>query len=207
MDEKLLAVLTIDDPEDAVPVAEALLAGGVRAMELAWRTPGALAALERVVEAVPEMLAGVGTLLAPEQIHAARDAGAAFGVSPGLSVKLLDTARESGFPYAPGIMSPSDLHLAAEYGCTLLKFFPAESSGGLQHLRNINAPFKHLDFRYVVLGGLNETNMPSYLSEPSVSVIGGSWIASPDLIAAGNWEEIRCRAARARQIVDDASRG
>ncbi len=205
--DALLAVLTLHDESDAVPLARALVEGGITSMELAWRTPASLAALKAIVREVPEMLAGVGTILSREQLEAARDAGAAFGVSPGLSVNLLEAAGEMNFPYAPGIMSPSEIQIATEYGCRFLKFFPAESSGGINHLKNINAPFKHLNLHYIVLGGLSETNLPLYLSEPSVSVIGGSWIAAPDLIRNNDWNAIRDRAASARRIIRKARNG
>lgn len=202
--EKLLAVLTIEDPANAVPLARALIDGGVHVMELAWRTPETVSALEAIRRDVPEMVAGIGTLLSTDQMQAARAAGAAFGVSPGLSTTLLERARALGFPYAPGVMTPSELQVAIEHGCRLVKYFPAESAGGLSHLRGMNAPFAHLRMRYIVLGGLTESNAGGYLQENCVSALGGSWIAPSDLIARKSWDVIAERAKRARRMVDDA---
>jgi 2-dehydro-3-deoxyphosphogluconate aldolase / (4S)-4-hydroxy-2-oxoglutarate aldolase len=204
-EDSLLAVLTVRNVEDAVPLARSLVEGGVKIMELAWRTPGTLAALEAIRREVPEMIAGVGTLLTVEQLRVAQEAGAAFGVSPGLSVTLLKAAAEIGFSYAPGVMTPSDVQIAVENGSRFLKFFPAESAGGLVHLRSMNAPFAHLGLRYIVLGGLNEENAVRYLEESCVSVLGGSWIAPPDLISRKDWASIRERAKRARASLKGCS--
>lgn len=203
--DSLLAVLTIKNAEDAVPLAQALVDGGVRIMELAWRTSATLAALEAIRREVPEMLAGVGTLLRVEQLAAAQNAGAAFGVSPGLSVALLKGAAKLGFSYAPGVMTPSEIQVAVENGSSFLKYFPAESAGGRAHLKSMNAPFAHLGLRYIVLGGLNEDNAAGYLEEPCVSVLGGSWIAPPDLISRKDWKSISERAKRARALVNGNS--
>ncbi len=198
----LLAVLTVERVEDAAPLARALVAGGVRVMELALRTPAAWDCLRAIRAEVPEMLAGLGTVLTSDQLREAREAGAAFGVSPGLSHGLLREAREMGFPYAPGVMTPGEVQAAVEHGCRFLKYFPAESAGGLSHLRSMNAPFAHLGLRYIVLGGLTETNASAYLADPSVAVLGGSWIAPAELIARRDWDTIQTRAERARALVD-----
>lgn len=200
--ERLLAVFTVTDPDDAPPLARALVRGGIRVMELAWRTDATLEALRAIRSEVPEMLAGIGTLLTVDQMEAVQAAGAAFGVSPGLSTKLLRAARDLGFPYAPGVMTPSELQVALEYGCRTLKFFPAESGGGLKQLRAMNAPFAHLRPRYIVLGGLTEDNAAAYLDEPSVAALGGSWITGGGLIAARDWDGIERRARAARKAVE-----
>jgi 2-dehydro-3-deoxyphosphogluconate aldolase/(4S)-4-hydroxy-2-oxoglutarate aldolase len=199
-EEGLLAVLTIEDPDTAVPLSKALVEGGVRAMELAWRTPATMECLEKITAEVPEMIVGIGTILNKEQLHKARQNGAAFGVSPGYSRQLVSTAFELEFPYAPGVMTPSDIQEAVQQGCQLLKYFPAESAGGIKHLRTMNAPFAHLNLRYIILGGLTEDNADGYLKEPCVSVLGGSWIAPKELIEQRDWNTIRQRASRARQL-------
>lgn len=198
----LLAVVTVDDEAQAVAMARALVSGGIRTIELAWRTPGALDGVRAIRAEVPEMQVGMGTLLTPDQVVEAQGAGASFGVSPGLTVELLEAARAAGFPYAPGVMSPSEVQLAVAHGCRFLKYFPAESAGGLAHLQSMNAPFAHLGLRYIVLGGLNEDSAGAYLAADCVGVLGGSWIAPAALIRAGRWEEIEERARRARQRVD-----
>lgn len=194
---RIVAVITVDNVEDAVPLARALVEGGIAAMELAWRTAAFLPALQAIKRAVPEMLAGAGTLLTAEQVQAVKAAGADFGVSPGLSTSVIAAARRVGLPYAPGVMTPSDLHAAVELGCRFVKFFPAVSSGGLAHLKSIHAPFAHLGLRYLVLGGVSEVNAAEYLREPSVVALGGSWIAPPALVRQRAWDAIRERATAA----------
>lgn len=197
----IVAVLIVDRAEDAVPLAQALLAGGVHAMELTLRTPAALDALKAIHEFVPEMLAGVGTVLTTEQVRQVAGAGAAFGVSPGTNPRILVAAREAGLPFAPGILTPSDIEVALEHGCRLLKFFPAEPAGGLTYLRAIAAPYAHLGVRYIPLGSLNAKNMASYLADPLVAALGGSWLAPRDAIKAGEWAKITSLAEEAVQII------
>ena len=198
--ERIVAVITVADVREAVPLARALVAGGIRAMELAWRTPATVEALAAIVREVPEMLAGVGTLLSAEQVQAAAEAGAEFGVAPGMSVAVVSAARRIGLPFAPGVQTPSDVQAAVEQGCRLLKFFPAESAGGLTHLRSMQAPFAHLGLRYVALGGIDEVKAAAYLAEPCIAAVGGSWIAPAALVRQGAWEEIRRNAAAARAL-------
>jgi len=199
----VIAVLMIDRVDDAVPVAEALLRGGVDAMELTLRTEAALPALELITGSVPEMLAGIGTILKPDQVIQARDSGAAFGVSPGTNVEVIEAAHAAGLPFAPGIMTPSDIERALPFGCEILKFFPAGSSGGIKHLKNIAAPYAHLGLKYVPLGGVNEDNMTDYLKEDIIAAVGGSWIAQKDLIASGQWDQITSNASSAVQVYEN----
>ena len=199
----VVAVLMIDRVDDAVPVAEALLRGGVDAMELTLRTEAALPALELITGSVPEMLAGIGTILKPDQVIQARDSGAAFGVSPGTNVEVIEAAHAAGLPFAPGIMTPSDIERALPFGCEILKFFPAGSSGGIKHLKNIAAPYVHLGLKYVPLGGVNEKNMTDYLKEDIIAAVGGSWIAHRDLIASGQWDQITSNASSAVQVFEN----
>ena len=200
----VVAVLMIDRVDDAVPVAEALLRGGVDAMELTLRTE--LPALELITGSVPEMLAGIGTILKPDQVIQARDSGAAFGVSPGTNVEVIEAAHAAGLPFAPGIMTPSDIERALPFGCEILKFFPAGSSGGIKHLKNIAAPYAHLGLKYVPLGGINEENMTDYLKEDIIASVGGSWIAHRDLIASGQWDQITSNASSAVQVYENLSK-
>lgn len=197
----IVAVLVIDRAEDAVPLARALLAGGVDVMELTLRTPAALDALKAIRAAVPEMVAGVGTILTTEQVKQVVEADAAFGVAPGLNPRVLNAAREAGLSFAPGILTPSDIELAVEQGCKLLKYFPAESSGGLAYLKAMSAPYAHLGLRFVPLGGLNAKNMAGYLADASVGALGGSWLAPRDLIKAQAWDQITALSAEAIQII------
>jgi 2-dehydro-3-deoxyphosphogluconate aldolase / (4S)-4-hydroxy-2-oxoglutarate aldolase len=202
----IIAVLIIDREDDAVPLARALLAGGVNVMELTLRTPAALGALRKIRAEVPEMIAGVGTILTLEQLAATVTAGAAFGVAPGVNPRILTAAREAGLSFAPGVCTPTDMEAAIEHGCQLLKFFPAEPMGGLAYLKAAAAPYLHLGVQFVPLGGINGKNMASYLADPLISSIGGSWLAPKDLIAAGAWEKITTLAAEAVATIQ-ATRG
>jgi 2-dehydro-3-deoxyphosphogluconate aldolase/(4S)-4-hydroxy-2-oxoglutarate aldolase len=193
-------VITVDSAADAVPLARALVAGGIRAMELAWRTAATPDALRAIVSEVPEMLAGVGTILSADQVRVVVGIGAAFGVSPGLSATVLSAARSAGLPFAPGVQTASDVQAALEHGCRFLKYFPAQTAGGLPHLRSLNAPFAHLGLRYLALGGIDESNAIAYWREPAVAAIGGSWIAPTNLARERAWETIRARAAAARAL-------
>lgn len=202
----VIAVLVVDDAKDAVPLARALLDGGVRVMELTLRTPAALDALRAIRHDVPEMIAGIGTILTVEQMYAAREAGAAFGVAPGCNPHVLAAALEEGFPFAPGIATPTDIERSLEYGCRLLKLFPAEQLGGLPYLRAMAAPYAHLGIRYIPLGGLTESNASAYLNDPLISAIGGSWIAPREAIKAMDWATITANARAASGLVDARGR-
>jgi len=197
----IIAVLMIDDAEDAVPAARALLAGGVDCMELTLRTPVAMEALRRIRAEVPEMIAGVGTILTPQQARDVKAAGASFGVSPGMNPRVVAEAVQIGLPFAPGICTPSDIEQTLEHGCKLLKFFPAEPCGGLSYLKNIAAPYAHLGLRYVPLGGVDQNNAGSYLSDPLIHAVGGSWLASRQALQSKAWDEITTNARAASQLV------
>ena len=203
----VIAVLVIDTIEHGPPLAEALLGGGVDVMELTLRTPAAIDALRAIGRDVPNMLAGIGTILTPEQVDQVVDAEAAFGVAPGLNRRVVDRAQTLGLPFAPGVTTPSEVEAAVELGCRHLKFFPAEPSGGMPYLSSMNAPYAHLGLRYIPLGGLNADNMSSYLAHPAVPAIGGSWIAPRKLIQEENWSAITQNAAEARRIIDELRSG
>ncbi len=198
------AVLVIDDATDAAPVAEALLEGGIDVMELTLRTPAAMDALRVVLEKVPQMLAGIGTILTVDQVREVAEAGAAFGVSPGMNPRTVAAAIKAGLPFGPGIMTPTDIELAVEFGCRVLKYFPAGSAGGLAHLKNIAAPYAHLGLKYIPLGGVNAGNMGAYLADPLIAAVGGSWLASKQLIAAKDWSAITANAREAVRIASEA---
>jgi len=195
------AVLIIDDAAHAVPLAKALLDGGISVMELTLRTPAALPALKEIRAAVPEMMAGAGTVLTPGQVQEVKDAGAAFAVSPGVNPRVLTAAKSCGLSFAPGIATPTDIELALEHNCRLLKFFPAEPMGGLKYLAGMSAPYAHLGLKYVPLGGLNASNMPAWLADPQIAAIGGSWIAPRPLIQKQDWAAITALAAEAAALV------
>ncbi len=197
----IIAVVTLERVEDAVPLATALLEGGITVLELTLRTPVALDALKAIKTTFPQLLAGAGTILFPEQIAQAIAAGADFGVAPGLNRRVVGAARQARFSFSPGIMTPSDLELALEEGCRLLKFFPAEPSGGLPYLRAITAPYAHLGVRFIPLGGIQAGHLAAYTRDPHVAAVGGSWLAPPALIRNTQWKEITTLCTQAVEII------
>lgn len=197
----IIAVLVIDELEDALPLADALLTGGIRAIELTLRTPSAIKSLGAIKRHAPRMLVGAGTVLTPEQVTQARDAGADFAVAPGCNPRVLATAAEAGFPFAPGIATPSDIEVAIGYDCQILKFFPAEPSGGLSYLKKMTDPYAHLGLRYIPLGGVNAGTAAGWLADPIIAALGGSWLAPRELIQARDWSAITQRCAQAMGVV------
>jgi len=202
----IVAVLVVDDAAAALPLAEALLSGGVEAIELTLRTPAALAAVRQIRHSLPEVLVGVGTVLTPEQVDAVAEAGASFAVAPGTNPRVVKHAQARGLPFAPGIMTPTDIETAVQLGCRELKFFPAVPSGGLALLNSINAPFAHLGLQYIPLGGINHQNLDEYLADSAICAVGGSWIATRALIANQDWSSIATNAREARRIVEQVRR-
>ena len=198
----VIAVLILEDALHAVPLARALLAGGIDAMELTLRTDAAIDALKLIREHVPDMLAGIGTVLNVDQVDEVVAAGAHFAVSPGLNPNVVERAQELGLPFAPGVMTPSEVEVALEMGCREMKFFPAVPSGGLSMLDSIRAPYAHLGARFIPLGGINEANMETWLRNPGVFALGGSWLTPKDVIQSENWAEVTQRARTARGIAD-----
>ena len=194
---RIVAVLAENDPAGAVDLAKALCDGGVTALEMTLRTQRAFECVSAIAGAGLPLTLGVGTILTPEQAREAKSRGADFGVSPGCNVRVIDAAAEVGLPFAPGIMTPSEIEQALEHGCKLMKFFPAESSGGMKHLQSMAAPYKHLGISFIPLGGLKLSNMRSYTDSPLVTAIGGSWIAPTSLIDAKDWVQIRKNAEEA----------
>ena len=201
--QKIIAVVVIDDAKDAVPLARALLDGGISAIELTLRTPSAFESLQHIREQCPEMTAGLGTVTSTGKVEKAAGAGAAFAVAPGLNPNIVRAARAAGLPFAPGIVTPSDIECALELGCKLLKFFPAEPSGGVAYLNSMSAPYAHLGLEYIPLGGLDENNFTRYLSLKIVPAVGGSWIAPRDLIQKKAWNAITDNARRATEKTQD----
>lgn len=194
---RIVAVLAVNDPAGAVDLAKALCDGGVTALEMTLRTQRAFECVSAIAGAGLPLTLGVGTILTPEQAREAKGRGADFGVSPGCNVRVIDAAAEVGLPFAPGIMTPSEIEQALEHGCKLMKFFPAESSGGMKHLQSMAAPYKHLGISFIPLGGLKLSNMKSYTDSPLVTAIGGSWIAPTSLIDAKDWAQIKKNAEEA----------
>ena len=199
----VIAVIVVDHVEHVVPLARALVACGIDAIELTLRTPAAIEALSLVRREVPEILAGVGTVLTTDQIEAIAAAGAEFAVSPGFNPRVVTRAKELGLPFAPGVVTPTDIEAAIELGCRELKFFPAEPSGGIKYLRSMFAPYAHLGLQFIPLGGVSADNMAAYLYDDAVLAVGGSWIAPRKLIQTANWSAVIDNATEARRILKE----
>ncbi len=197
----VVPVIAIDSAEQALPLADALIAGGLPLAEITFRTEAAAETIRQIAKNRPQMLVGAGTVLTPATVAAAREAGAAFAVAPGLNARVVGSARALGLPFVPGTANPSDVEIGLELGCKLLKFFPAEALGGAKLLSAIYAPYKHTGVKFMPTGGVTADNLESYLSLPAVAAVGGTWLAKPADIAAGNWDAIAARCRAAREIV------
>lgn len=202
-DSGVIAVLVIDELKHAVPVAQALLRGGVDAIELTLRTPVAMDAARAIKKEVPEMTLGFGTVLTVDQVKAVVDLGADFAVAPGCNPKVIAEAVKQGLSFAPGIMTPSEIEVALQEGCRILKYFPAETSGGMENLINMVAPYSYLGLKFIPLGGLNIKNARTYLESKLITAIGGSWVAKSDLIKAENWDQITKNAQEISDLIKD----
>ncbi|KQW18468.1 2-dehydro-3-deoxyphosphogluconate aldolase [Afipia sp. Root123D2] len=192
---RVVPVLTIERVEDGVPLARALVAGGVRTLEITLRTDAAIAAARAIISEVPDAIVGIGTVLTPDDLAQVKSLGGRFAVSPGATPELLDAAARSDLPFLPGIATASDLMQAQARGFSTLKFFPAEQSGGIAMLRALAGPFPKI--RLCPTGGIGAANAATWLSEPNVLAVGGSWLCPAAEIRSGNWDAItaRCREA------------
>lgn len=184
----VIPVIVLDDETQAVPLARALVAGGVRVLEVTLRTSAAIASIRAIAREVPEAIVGAGTLLNRADIEAALDAGARFGVSPGATPDLLTTARDAGLPLLPGVMTPSEAIAAITAGYTRLKLFPAVQAGGIAMLKALHGPFPQL--RFCPTGGISLATAPDFLALPNVACVGGSWLTPADKVKAGDWAAI-----------------
>ena len=200
----IIPVLTIERVEDAVPLARALVAGGLRVLEVTLRTPVAIEAAKAIMAHVPDAIVGIGTILSGDDLARAENVGAQFGISPGATPELLKAAGESGLPFAPGIATSSELMQALGHGFDLVKFFPAEQSGGIKTLRALAGPFP--DVRFCPTGGIGEANAAAWLAEPNVVAVGGSWLCPAAYIRSGNWSGITAMCQRAMKSLKPASR-
>lgn len=186
----VVPVIALDDAAAALPLADALIAGGLPVAEITFRTAAARETIAAMAKARPEMLVGAGTVLTNEQVDQAQAAGAQFALSPGLDADVLAHAAKKGLPFAPGIMTPTDLQAALKAGCQMVKFFPAMPAGGPNMLKNIAAPYAHTGIGFNPTGGVTLDNLGDWLALPEVRAVGGTWIATRADIAAGNWTKI-----------------
>jgi 2-dehydro-3-deoxyphosphogluconate aldolase/(4S)-4-hydroxy-2-oxoglutarate aldolase len=195
----VMPVVVVDSATDAVSIAKALVAGGLPAIELTLRTTAALDAIRAIVDEVPGILVGAGTIVKPGQAKLAMDAGAQFLVSPGVTGPLLHAMQDTGLPFLPGTATVSEAMAALEAGITELKFFPAEASGGVAFLKAIASPVPAA--RFCPTGGITAASAPSYLALPNVGCVGGSWLTPADVVASGDWDRITTLAAEAAALV------
>jgi len=198
----IIPVLTIERLEDAVPLAKALVAGGVRTLEITLRTPVAIESAKAIMADVPDAVVGIGTILNADDLARAEGIGARFGISPGATPGLLKAAAASALPFAPGIATASELMLALAHCFNLVKFFPAEQSGGIKALRALAGPFP--DVRFCPTGGIGEANAASWLAEPNVVAVGGSWLCPAADIRSGNWAGITAICNRTMKLLKPA---
>ena len=200
----VIPVLTIERLEDAVPLARALVAGGVRVLEVTLRTAVAVEAAKAIIAEVPDAIVGIGTILNADDLARAKALGAQFGISPGATPDLLQAAAADNLPFAPGIATASELMAALAEGFDLVKFFPAEQAGGIKALRALAGPFPNAKF--CPTGGIGEANAASWLAEPNVLCVGGSWLCPAADIRSGNWAGITAMCDRAMKSLKPAVR-
>jgi len=194
----IIPVIVVEKIEHAVPLARALVAGGVRVLELTLRTPVALQAIEAIAREVEGAIVGVGTITRAEDFDRSIKAGAVFGVSPGLTPALAAAARDSALPLLPGVMTPSDVIAARAAGFSELKLFPAQQAGGIGMLRAMAGPFP--DVTFCPTGGVSAATAPDFLALPNVACVGGSWLTPPDAIDAGDWTRVTALAREATAL-------
>lgn len=194
----VVPVLVINDVEKAVPLAKALMEGGIKVLEVTLRTPAAIDVIKRIAQEVPDSLIGAGTVTNAQQLKAVVEAGAKFAISPGMTADLLKAGMDSEIPLIPGISSTSDLMKGKDAGYTHMKFFPAEASGGVKAIKSISGPFP--DVTFCPTGGIGPNNYNDYLALNNVKCVGGSWLAPDDAIESGDW-------ARITQLAEEAVAG
>lgn len=197
----VVPVIAIDSVEHALPLADALIAGGLPLAEITFRTAAAADVIAVLRRERPQMLVGAGTLLTAANVEKAVECGAQFGVAPGFNPQIATHAKSLGMDFIPGVMTPSEIEQAMALGFNTLKLFPAETAGGLKMLKALSGPYGHTALKLIPLGGVSEENLQAYLSEKITLAIGGTWIAKKESIAAGKWDEIRDNCIRARAIV------
>lgn len=188
--KRIVPVIVLDREEQAEPLAETLLKAGLDIMEVTFRTAAAEASIRRIAARFPEILVGAGTVLTADQLKRAADAGACYALAPGLNETVVTAAAAAGILMFPGVMTPSEVEKALSLNCRILKFFPAETAGGVNMLKALEGPYAHTGVKFLPTGGIGLNNMKAYLERPSVAAIGGSWIVEKKMIAARDWTTI-----------------
>ena len=197
----IVPVVVLNEVKDAVPLAQALINGGLPCAEVTFRTEAAQQSIAEISKKFPQMFVGAGTVLTTEQVDRAVDAGAKFIVSPGFNPKVVEYCIKKGYPITPGIMTPTELEMALEFGLDVVKFFPAENAGGLKMIKAMAAPYTKMKF--MPTGGINPQNVREYLQSDKILACGGSWMVKGELINSGNFAEIEKLTKEASQIVKE----
>ena len=197
----IIPVIVIENEEQAVPLAQALVKGGLPVLEVTFRTKAAAGAIARIKAEVPGAVVGAGTLLTPEMVKAAKAAGAEFGVAPGFDPVVAQAAKDADLPFCPGIATASELSQALTAGAKMVKFFPAEAAGGVKMIKNFLGAFRFTGVKFMPTGGVNLSNVADYLAVPEIICCGGTWIVPKDALAKGDWTAIEKLASDAAALV------
>ena len=197
----VIPVIVIEKEEQAVPLAKALVKGGLPVLEVTFRTKAAAGAIAAIRKEVPEAVVGAGTILTVEQLRAAKKAGAVFGVAPGFDPVIIEEAKNMLMPFCPGIATASELSQALTAGCTMVKFFPAEAAGGVKMIKNLLGAFRFTGVKFMPTGGINLANVKDYFAVPEIVCCGGTWVVPKDALAAGDYAKIEQLAADAAALV------
>ena len=197
----VVPVIAIEDPKAALPLADALLEGGLPVVEITFRTAVAAQVIQTMRRERPNLLVGAGTVLTMENLEAALAAGASFALAPGLNPDIVKRSKDLGLPFIPGVATPSEIEQALSLGCSVVKLFPSELLGGVKILNAYGAPYGHTGVKFVPTGGVNLANLESYLTCKVVAAVGGTWIATKEDLATGNWQEIKRRCQAVVEIV------
>ena len=197
----IIPVIVIEKEAQAVPLARALVKGGLPVLEVTFRTTAAAAAIAAIRKEVPEAVVGAGTLLTPQMVKDAKAAGAVFGVAPGFDPVVMAAAKAEGLPMCPGIATASELSQALTTGCKMVKFFPAEAAGGVKMVKNLLGAFRFTGVKFMPTGGVKPENVSDYLAVPEIVCCGGTWIVPKDALATGDYATIEKLAAEAAEIV------
>lgn len=197
----IMPVIAIQSAEDALPMADAMIEGGLSCAEITFRTEAAAEVMTTLKKQRPELILGAGTVLTVENLRRAKDAGAQFGVAPGLNPQVVEEAEKLDLPFIPGVVTPSEVEQALSYDIKVLKFFPAEASGGIGMIKALYAPYGHMGVQFMPTGGVKPDNLKEYLSSEAVPFVGGTWIAKKDVIAAKKWDTIRDNCRQAMELV------
>jgi 2-dehydro-3-deoxyphosphogluconate aldolase / (4S)-4-hydroxy-2-oxoglutarate aldolase len=200
----VVPVIAMEKVESALPLADALLQGGLPVVEITFRTAAAAEIIRLLAQKRPELIVGAGTVLTVANLEAAQASGAAFAVAPGLNPQIVRRAAELHLPFVPGVATPTDIEQGLSLGAKLMKFFPAEALGGIAMIEALSAPYKHMGVRFAPTGGVSPANLESYLKIETVAAVGGTWIAKKEDMTSGQWDEIRNRCQSAVATVAKA---